>query len=163
MNLSRVELAIRMATEAHHGQFDRSKQPYILHPLRVGAAGQTEDEQIVGFLHDTIEDTTLQGADILKAFGTPILDAVLSVTKCWKWNGYRHFQKPLVGCNEPAVLESYVEFIERAGKHPVGRRVKLFDLYDNTRDSRMVLLPKVVQARLIPKYTAAIKYLEGLK
>jgi (p)ppGpp synthase/HD superfamily hydrolase len=76
-----VELAIVIATEYHAGQKDRAGQPYILHPLRVGAMGLTETTQIVGFLHDTLEDTDFTASGIRAHFGPEILEAVLSVTK----------------------------------------------------------------------------------
>ena len=55
--MSTLERAIQIATEAHKGQLDKAGRDYIGHPLRVMAMGKTEDEKIVGVLHDVIEDT----------------------------------------------------------------------------------------------------------
>ena len=52
-----LERAIEIATEAHLGQFDKSGHEYIGHPLRVMEMGVTEEEKIVGILHDLVEDT----------------------------------------------------------------------------------------------------------
>lgn len=142
--LNRIERAIVLATSAHAGQHDRSGQPYILHPLRVGAMGTTEETQVVGFLHDVLEDTSTTEEKILDLFGQDILTSLLSVTKLPKAAG-----------------EDYMAFVARAAKDPVGKYVKLNDLYDNTRHDRMCLLHKVQRRRLIPKYEAAIKYLEA--
>lgn len=138
MNL--VEWAVKLATELHAGQIDRAGQPYILHPLRVGAMGLTPQTQIVGFMHDTVEDCQYSLANARSDFGLEIAEALASVTK--------------------VAGEPYDEFIRRASLNKIGHIVKLNDLYDNTRHERKCLLHKSVAARLIPKYEAAIKYLE---
>lgn len=55
--MSILERAIQIATEAHNGQFDKAGREYIGHPIRVMEMGKTEDEKIVGVLHDVIEDS----------------------------------------------------------------------------------------------------------
>lgn len=49
--------AIEIATKAHEGQVDKAGKPYIGHPLRVMNMGGTDDEKIVGVLHDVVEDS----------------------------------------------------------------------------------------------------------
>ena len=55
--MSTLQRAIEIATLAHQGQVDKSGKEYIGHPLRVMEMGKTEDERIVGVLHDVVEDT----------------------------------------------------------------------------------------------------------
>ena len=55
--MSTLERAIQIATEAHKGQLDKSGKDYIGHPLRVMEMGRSEQEKIVGVLHDVVEDT----------------------------------------------------------------------------------------------------------
>ena len=55
--MSTLQRAIEIATHAHKGQFDKSGNDYIGHPLRVMEMGKTEEEKIVGVLHDVVEDT----------------------------------------------------------------------------------------------------------
>lgn len=81
----------------------------------------------VGLLHDTVEDGYLPKA-LLK---WPALDAVT------RRDG-----------------ETYGAFIERAAKHPVGRKVKLADLCDNLR--RGVDSPRPSLRR---RYLDAVEYL----
>lgn len=50
--------AISIATEAHAGQLDKYGAPYIAHVMRVMQLGKTDDERIVGVLHDVVEDTS---------------------------------------------------------------------------------------------------------
>jgi (p)ppGpp synthase/HD superfamily hydrolase len=51
-----LEKAIKIALEAHIGQVDKGGNPYILHPLRVMLPLNSEEERIVGVLHDVVED-----------------------------------------------------------------------------------------------------------
>ena len=55
--MSTLQKAIEIAAKAHEGQFDKSGKDYIGHPLRVMEMGRTEEEKIVGVLHDVVEDT----------------------------------------------------------------------------------------------------------
>lgn len=49
----------------------------ILHPLTVGLAGETENEQIVGFLHDVVEDTSYTFNDLLnEGFSPEVVDTL---------------------------------------------------------------------------------------
>ena len=54
MNLER---AIEIAVEAHKGVKDKGGTPYIVHPLAVMLSLETENEKIVGVLHDVVEDS----------------------------------------------------------------------------------------------------------
>jgi len=48
-----------LATNKHHGQYDRGGVPYILHPLKVMHYLRTDDEELqcIALGHDLIEDT----------------------------------------------------------------------------------------------------------
>lgn len=49
-----VELCLEIALRAHAGQSDLDGNPVILHPLTVGLAGKTPEEQCVGFLPEML-------------------------------------------------------------------------------------------------------------
>jgi (p)ppGpp synthase/HD superfamily hydrolase len=141
--MDKVTQAITMAAMAHDGQKDKAGLPYILHPLRVGSMGKTEDEMIVGFLHDTLEDTKLDHELILEVFGERICESVWVLT---------HLKD-----------ESYTEYIHQIGSVPLCRTVKINDIYDNTRADRMNVLPEADRVRLTAKYDKALRYLQGLQ
>jgi GTP pyrophosphokinase len=77
--------AYRVAEKAHTGQKRASGEPYINHCLAV--AGILADMRInpaviaAGLLHDTVEDTSLNLADIRRDFGNEIATLVDGVTK----------------------------------------------------------------------------------
>jgi len=79
MNL--LEQALKIAIMAHEGQKDLDGMPALIHPVTVGFAGQTEDEVVVGILHDTMEDSEVNSL-FLKVTGFPqhIIDAVELLT-----------------------------------------------------------------------------------
>lgn len=81
----RIIKAIEIARKAHEGQFRKTGEPYIIHPLAVKKIleewGMDEDTIIAGILHDTVEDTNLTLDDIRKKFGDSVAFLVDGVTK----------------------------------------------------------------------------------
>ena len=81
----RIARAVEMAKAAHKGQFRKTGEPYIVHPLAVKKIleewGMDEDTIIAGILHDTVEDTTLTLTDIKNEFGESVAFLVDGVTK----------------------------------------------------------------------------------
>ncbi|MBQ3468352.1 bifunctional (p)ppGpp synthetase/guanosine-3',5'-bis(diphosphate) 3'-pyrophosphohydrolase [Candidatus Saccharibacteria bacterium] len=81
----RIEKAVQMATKAHEGQFRKSGDPYISHPLAVMKIvedwGMDEDTVVAAVLHDTVEDTDITLDDIKNEFGEQVAFLVDGVTK----------------------------------------------------------------------------------
>ncbi len=81
----RVKRACEMAKQAHEGQFRKTGEPYIIHPMAVKKIleewGMDEDTIIAGILHDTVEDTDLTLATIKEEFGESVAFLVDGVTK----------------------------------------------------------------------------------
>jgi len=76
--------AIHIATNAHHGQFDKGGKPYILHCFRVMNYLDTDDEELqcVALLHDVAEDTKVTFQDMRDAGMTDrVISALKLVTK----------------------------------------------------------------------------------
>ena len=137
-----LQKAIQIATEAHKGQLDKSGKEYIGHPLRVMEMGKTEEEKIVGVLHDVVEDTPWT-FEMLEAegFAPEIIAALRCVTKT-------------------SENENYDDFIERVKKNPLAVAVKVNDLTDNMDIRRLPYLSDKDVKRL-KKYLKAYKKLIG--
>ncbi len=142
--MSTLELAIEIAAKAHAGQLDKAGQVYILHPIRVMMMGRTDEERIVGVLHDVIEDCPDWSREqLLQAgFTEQVLDALDAVTK--------------------REGESYEDFVLRAGQNSIARNVKLADLRDNSDLSRLPS-PTPKDYQRTEKYQRAIAVLEAME
>ncbi len=84
-DLSMIEKAYRIASEAHEGQKRKSGEPYIIHPLCVAiilADLELDKETIVaGLLHDVVEDTVMTSEELREEFGAEVESLVDGVTK----------------------------------------------------------------------------------
>lgn len=91
-----VELAFDVADHAHYGQFRKSGEPYITHPIEVAtfiAQWDLDEQTIAGALmHDVIEDTDVTKDELTRIFGESIAELVDSVTKLDKL----HFESEIV-------------------------------------------------------------------
>lgn len=80
-----IELAFQVANHAHLGQFRKSGEPYITHPIEVAtliAEWGLDEQTIAGALmHDVIEDTPVSKEELIRIFGSSIAELVDSVTK----------------------------------------------------------------------------------
>jgi (p)ppGpp synthase/HD superfamily hydrolase len=140
--MSTLQRAIEIATEAHKGQFDKAGRDYIGHPLRVMEMGMTEEEKIVGVLHDVIEDTDWTFEKLAEeGFSDEVITALKCVTKT-------------------SESENYDNFIDRVKKNPLAVAVKINDLTDNMDIRRLPYLSDKDVKRL-KKYLKAYKRLTG--
>lgn len=80
--------AFNMAKCAHNGQFRKSGEPFVIHPLHVAiilAELRLDKETIIAaLLHDVIEDTDITDVEIEKVFGSEVLFLIEGVTKIEK-------------------------------------------------------------------------------
>ena len=129
-----LEKAIKIAVEAHTGQVDKGGNPYILHPLRVMLSLNSEEERIVGVLHDVVEDCEGWSWERLKEQGCSdkIIEALKSVSKTLEE------EKQFKEMDDPdEKMEHYLQFIQRAKTNKIGRNVKAADIRDNLDISRI--------------------------
>ena len=85
-----IEKAYRIAYNAHEGQFRKSGEPYIIHPVCVCiilAELELDKETIVaGMLHDVVEDTVMTSEEIASEFSDEVALLVDGVTKLTQLN-----------------------------------------------------------------------------
>ena len=84
-DISVIEKAYKVASEAHKDQKRKSGEPYIIHPLYVAiilADLEMDKETIVaGLLHDVLEDTVMTEEQMTEVFGVEVVQLVDGVTK----------------------------------------------------------------------------------
>ena len=81
----RIDTAYRLAEQAHAGQLRKSGEPYVTHPLAVAhivvELGLDDVSVIAALLHDAIEDTAMDLAEVEQHFGGEVASIVDSVTR----------------------------------------------------------------------------------
>ena len=127
--MSTLKRAIEIAKQAHAGQVDKGGADYIEHPLRVMEMCETEEEKIVGILHDVVEDSDWT-FEMLEAegFSDEIVDALRCITR-------------------QSDDEDYDAFISRVMTNPLAVKIKLYDLEDNLYLSRLKCITEADLAR----------------
>ena len=93
--LPKTQVAVEYARRLHEGQRRQvDGQPFILHPLEVGAllfqAGAPDDVIAAGLLHDTLEKADAAESELSRLFGAHVTGLVLAVTEDDQITGYAH-------------------------------------------------------------------------
>ncbi|EDM25460.1 Metal dependent phosphohydrolase, HD region [Lentisphaera araneosa HTCC2155] len=117
MSINLVELAEKVAREAHQGQYRRGGVvPYIEHPKAVvSRVGNDVDAQVVAWLHDVIEDCEMTAEDLLdKGFSEIQVNAVELLSKTRE--------------------TVYTEYLEAISQSPLATKVKIADMISNLAD-----------------------------
>lgn len=138
MNLL-LEKVSDFSKNAHEGQFDKGGHPYFLHVQKVASMGENENEIIVGYLHDILEDTLYTINDI-KSLGinNECINAIICLTH----------NKNI----------SYDDYIMNIKKCELARKVKINDLKNNMDLSRLKIVTNKDLER-VKKYAKALAFL----
>ncbi len=77
--------AYRLAERMHRGQYRKSGEPFIVHPIAVTAVladyGLDVETLVAALLHDTVEDTDLTLDEVRQRFGEQVALMIDGVTK----------------------------------------------------------------------------------
>lgn len=135
--------AIRLAFEAHAGQYDKSGLPYILHPIHLAEQMTDELSTVCAVLHDVVEDTPWTLKELgQQGFSEEVIQALRLLTHC------------------PSL--SYSEYIRQLSGNSTARKVKLADLRHNSDLSRLETVDQKALNR-VEKYRQAIRFLEEIE
>ena len=122
-----------LAKELHKGQVDKAGKDYFEgHLLTVGCNGRDWKEQVVGFLHDVLEDTDYTSDEIMLALSRILLGWDVLPTES-EWVEIKEALELLNSHTAPN-REAY---IERFRGHRLAISVKLNDLRHNMDISRI--------------------------
>lgn len=139
---NRIQQAKELAFKIHANQTDKAGASYIHHleavASKLAEQGEDEDVIIVGWLHDSAEDTNITLDEIQHLFGDVISTAVDAITK--------------------RNNEHYVDYLARVKSNPIAQRVKLADLSHNMDLSRLAKITEKDLMRL-EKYKHAKAFL----
>lgn len=106
-NIQLIVKAYNIAESYHEGQFRKSGDPYIQHPLEVAYILATlnagPDTICAGLLHDVLEDTDMTKEEMTAEFNADIAEIVDGVTKISKLK-YRTKEKALAHNHEKLLI-----------------------------------------------------------
>lgn len=123
--------AYDVAEKAHRGQFRKSGDPYITHPLAVAAIladlGMDTTTLVAGLLHDTVEDTDYSLDDVTRDFSEEVAQLVDGVTKLDK-----------VKYGQAAEAETIRKMVIAMAADPRVLVIKLADRLHNMRTMRFL-------------------------
>ena len=127
-DVSRIQVAFRYADDAHLGQFRKSGEPYITHPLAVAtilAEWHLDAATIcAGLMHDVLEDTGVAKIEMAEQFGIEVTEIVDGVSK---------LDKLRFSSNEIAQVESFRKMLLAMSRDVRVILVKLADRLHNLR------------------------------
>ncbi|WP_291246120.1 bifunctional (p)ppGpp synthetase/guanosine-3',5'-bis(diphosphate) 3'-pyrophosphohydrolase [Fournierella sp.] len=87
-DMEMLDKAYQLAERAHSGQFRRSGEPYICHPLHVAMLlvdlGMDTESLTAALMHDVVEDTSVTLDELESQFGADVAHMVDGVTKLTK-------------------------------------------------------------------------------
>ena len=87
-DMEMLDKAYQLAERAHSGQFRRSGEPYICHPLHVAMLlvdlGMDTESLAAALMHDVVEDTSVTLDELESQFGADVAHMVDGVTKLTK-------------------------------------------------------------------------------
>jgi len=141
MNLAK---AISIAAQGFENKTDKGGEPYILHCLRVMNDLHTRDEELqcIAVLHDCVEDKVCGFLDLYNyKFSERVINAISKLT---------HIK-----------TDSYDDYIKNIANNKDARLVKLADLRDNSKITRLKGLTKKDFDRM-EKYHKAYIYLSKI-
>ena len=136
-----VQEAYRFASEAHDGQFRKSGEPFIEHPLNTALylADLHLDHTalIAALLHDVVEDTSVTQDEVSKRFGNEVSKLVDGVTKLTQTEmlniGVEDEIRPLQNANEAARAASIRKMLMTMAEDVRVVMIKLADRLHNMR------------------------------
>ena len=103
-----LSAAIHIATNAHHGQFDKGGNPYILHPFAVmGLLESTEEElQCMALLHDVVEDTNITYNELREAgMSDRVIEGVRILTK-QRGQSYEEYKELVFSSRDAMIVKT---------------------------------------------------------
>lgn len=149
-NNNQVYKALEIVTTLFENDLDKGGMPYILHLLYVYKHVSSEDEKVVGLLHDTLEDKEVTAEDLLDVgFSEKVVKDVVTLTRV-----------------KPIEYSDYIENMIRNGSVEA-LNVKLADL-ENNMDITRIKNPSVkdierVKKRYIPTHEKIMNRLKEIE
>src|SRR5688572_15184210 len=147
-DISQLQSAYHFSKQAHEGQYRKSGEPYISHPLAVAdilAQWHLDPQALTAaLLHDVTEDTAVTKLEISRNFGKPVAELVDGVSKLDRIEFETH---------EKAQAENFRKMLLAMARDV---RVILIKLADRLHNMRTLEAVEPVKRRRIARETLEI-------
>ena len=137
-----IDDALALVAEKFKGMTDKDGEPYVMHCLRVMMGTSDPRAQLIGLMHDLVEDTEVTLDDLTTmGFDPAVVEGVALVT---------HQDE-----------DSYAEYVVRLKKNELAKQAKLSDLRDNASMNRVLYREALVERDLkrIQRYILSYQFL----
>lgn len=137
-----IDDALALVAEKFKGMTDKDGEPYVMHCLRVMMGASDPKAQLIGLMHDLVEDTEVTLDDLTAmGFDPAVVEGVALVT---------HLDE-----------DSYAEYVVRLKQNDLARQAKLSDLRDNSAMNRVLYREELVERDLkrIQRYILSYQFL----
>jgi len=165
-----VELLLRaydVAARCHRGQFRRSGDPYITHPVSVATilAGLGADDRTLctALLHDTVEDTPYTLIELRREFGLDIAAMVTGsmALDSLRWRGGRQVARVIAAVESADTRVAAVKLADRLHNMQTIRFLPQAKQLRKARESLDVFVPVSEQLHL-PAVTSELETLASV-
>jgi len=165
-----VELLLRahdVAARCHQGQFRRSGDPYITHPVSVATilAGLGADDRTLctALLHDTVEDTPYTLIELRREFGLDIAAMVTGsmALDSLRWRGGRQVARVIAAVESADTRVAAVKLADRLHNMQTIRFLPQAKQLRKARESLDVFVPVSEQLHL-PAVTSELETLASV-
>ena len=138
-----IDEALILVANKFQGVTDKDGEAYVMHCLRVMMGVQEPQAQLVGLMHDLVEDTDVTLDDLREmGFANEVVDAVALVT-------------------HDTDKDSYADYVVRIHGNDLARQAKLSDLRDNSAMGRILYREGVEErdTKRIQRYVLSYQFL----
>lgn len=119
MAQANIDQALSLVAQHFAGVTDKDGEPYVMHCLRVMMGVDDPRAQLIGLMHDLVEDTSVTLDELRDlGFDDEVIEGVRLVT---------HTSE-----------DTYSEYVVRLKGNALARQVKLSDLRDNNAMNRVL-------------------------
>ncbi|GAB5403113.1 MAG: HD domain-containing protein [Aureliella sp.] len=142
MTHANIDDALDLVVKHFRGVKDEDGEAYVMHCLRVMHGTSSPDAQLVGLMHDLIEDTPVTLDDLRDiGFSAAVIEGVNLVT---------HRDG-----------DSYAEYVIKLKPNAIARDAKMSDLRDNASMNRVLYRETSTQsdAKRIQRYVLSYQFL----
>ena len=147
--IKEIDAAYEYAKEKHKGQYRKTGEPYIIHPIAVAhiltSIKADKDTIIAALLHDVVEDTETSKKEIEEKFGETVAKLVDGVTKINNINVstdneyltsyYKKNNGETVSTIDNIQINNEIQYWEKGkGVYKIGGKNDLFNLSEIKRE-----------------------------